>query len=100
MLIIVFLQTILAASVTQERWRALEIALGLLANLACHRDVRQALLGSPTLAELVLERALWVDDTPALAEACRLLAGICLSTQVLEKESSPYLKCEQPRHRC
>ncbi|GAB4817750.1 hypothetical protein N2152v2_004796 [Parachlorella kessleri] len=70
------LQTILAVSISQERWRALEIALGLLANLACHRDVRQALLSSPTLARLVLERALWVDDTPALAEACRLLAGL------------------------
>jgi hypothetical protein len=42
----------------------------------------QRLLASPDLAELVVEQALWVDDTPALGEACRLLSGLCLSTQV------------------
>lgn len=31
------LHTVIAASVAQEKWRALEIALGVLANLACHR---------------------------------------------------------------
>ena len=57
-------------------------SLGILANLACHKDIRLALLGSAPLAELVCERAMWVDDAPALGEGCRLLAGLCLSTKV------------------
>lgn len=76
------LQTVIVASINQQHWRALEISLGTLANLACHKAFRNALLSTPALAELVLDRALWVDDAPSLGEACRLLSVLCLTIQV------------------
>lgn len=84
------LQTLIQYSVAHEQWRALEVSLGILGNLACHGDLRQGLLAASPLAELVLERALWVDDTPALCEACRLLSGLCLSTKVRRQCSAAY----------
>jgi hypothetical protein len=67
----------------------------MLANLACHEEVRRGLLDSAALAELVMERALWVDDTPSLGEACRLLSGLCLGTQV----GAPALSAAGPGQR-
>lgn len=73
-------------------WRRMVYAWAPLAELGCRptaptcslrrREVREQLLGSEALAETVVGRALWVDDSPALAEGARLLSGLCLSTKV------------------
>lgn len=61
--------------------RALEIALGILANVATHRQLHGQLLAQPVLAPLAA-RALWADDAASVFEACRLAAALLLSSSV------------------
>ncbi|PSC67077.1 saal1 isoform X1 isoform A [Micractinium conductrix] len=70
------LPALVTATAAAERWRALEIALGVAGNLACHADARRALLEEEALPGAVLEAALWVDDAAALDEACRCAAAL------------------------
>lgn len=70
------LPPLLAATAAAERWRPLEIGLGVLGNLACHAAVKPQLLQQRQLAELLLDTALWVDDAASLAELCRCLASL------------------------
>ena len=65
-----------AAHSAQRQWRALEIGLGILGNLACHPGAKRTLLQQQGLEELLLSRLLWVDDAASLAELCRCLAAL------------------------
>lgn len=70
------LPPLLTAAAANERWRALEIALGTLGNLACHAGTKQLLLGQAGLPQLLLDTVLWVDDSASLAELCRCLTSL------------------------
>lgn len=70
------LPPLLTAAAANERWRALEIALGTLGNLACHAGTKQLLLGQAGLPQLLLDTILWVDDSASLAELCRCLTSL------------------------
>lgn len=70
------LPPLLTAAAANERWRALEIALGTLGNLACHVGTKQLLLGQEGLPQLLLDIILWVDDSASLAELCRCLTSL------------------------
>ncbi len=70
------LPPLLTAAAAAERWRALEIALGTLGNLACHAGTKQLLLGQAGLPQLLLDTLLWVDDAASLAELCRCLTSL------------------------
>ncbi|PRW58285.1 saal1 isoform X1 [Chlorella sorokiniana] len=70
------LPPLLTAAAASERWRALEIALGTLGNLACHAGTKQLLLGQDGLPQLLLDTILWVDDSASLAELCRCLTSL------------------------
>ena len=61
--------------IARSRWRAAELALGALANLASQPGLQLP----EGLASLALERALWVDDAAALGEAARLVASVLAS---------------------
>lgn len=66
----------LASSAAAERWRALEICLGIVGNLASHTAPKRRLLQHQGLPELLVDRLLWLDDAPSLAECCRCLATV------------------------
>ena len=70
------LPPLLTAAAARERWRALEIGLGTLGNLACHASAKRLLLGQAGLPQLLLDTLLWQDDSAALAELCRCLASL------------------------
>lgn len=70
------LPPLLTTAAANERWRALEIALGTLGNLACHAGTKQLLLGQAGLPQLLLDTVLWVDDSASLAELCRCLTSL------------------------
>jgi hypothetical protein len=66
----------LTATAAAESWRALEICLGIIGNLACHAGPKQRLLQQQGLPELLLDRLLWLDDAASLAECCRCVASV------------------------
>lgn len=70
------LPPLLTAAAARERWRALEIALGTAANLACHDDARRQLVELEGFPALLLDRLLWVDDVGSLTEVCRCASAL------------------------
>lgn len=65
----------LTATAAAEQWRAVEIGIGILGNLACHAATKQHLLDQEQLPELLMDKLLWIDDAAALAELLRALAA-------------------------
>lgn len=75
------LPPLLAATAASEHWRALEIGLGIAANLACHAGARAQLLQLGGMPELLLESLLWVDDSASLGEVCRCTAALLAAAE-------------------
>lgn len=65
-----------AAAAAHKRWRALEICLGILGNLACHPRANRRILEEEGLPTACLAKLLWVDDAASLAELLRLITGV------------------------
>ena len=72
------LPPVLTSAASAQQWRALEVGLGMLGNLACHDAVRLQLQQQQGLPELLVEQLLWMDDAAALAELCRFLSLVAV----------------------
>ncbi|KAM3374225.1 protein saal1 [Capsicum galapagoense] len=66
------LEVLLATLMVSKSSRITEISLGIIGNLACHDVPRKKITSTNGLIGAVLQQ-LFLDDTPCLCEACRLL---------------------------
>lgn len=67
------------AACAQQRWRAVEIAVGALGNMACCPRLASRLAAKPALVELLTGAVLWSDNSACLCEDARLLAALLMS---------------------
>ncbi|KAM7528039.1 hypothetical protein LguiB_031449 [Lonicera macranthoides] len=70
------LEVLLASLMVSQSARVTEIGLGIIGNLACHEVSRKHIASTKGLVEVIVDQ-LFLDDTPCLCEACRLLT-LCL----------------------
>jgi phosphoketolase len=80
------LQLLATTMMERQQWRAAEISLGTLANLACHPEPRRDMAQSAALAEVAVQRALWADDPATVGEACRLASTVLSASHVRRAE--------------
>ncbi|KAK4375926.1 hypothetical protein RND71_006603 [Anisodus tanguticus] len=66
------LEVLLAILMISKSARVTEISLGIIGNLACHDVSRKKIASTNGLIGAVLQQ-LFLDDTPCLCEACRLI---------------------------
>ncbi|KAJ8563493.1 hypothetical protein K7X08_031945 [Anisodus acutangulus] len=66
------LEVLLATLMVSKSARITEICLGIIGNLACHDVSRRKITSTNGLIGVVLQQ-LFLDDTPCLCEACRLI---------------------------
>ncbi|XP_060173998.1 uncharacterized protein LOC132604485 [Lycium barbarum] len=66
------LEVLLATLLVSKSARITEISLGIIGNLACHDIPRKKITSTNGLIGAVLQQ-LFLDDTPCLCEACRLI---------------------------
>ncbi|XP_057955581.1 uncharacterized protein LOC131149283 isoform X2 [Malania oleifera] len=66
------LDVLLANLMVSQSMRITEISLGIIGNLACHEVPMKHIVSTNGLIEIIVDQ-LFVDDTPCLCEACRLL---------------------------
>jgi hypothetical protein len=85
---VAILQLVIESMVAAQNWRAAEISVGTLANMACHPDLRGALASNRALAQAVVAGALWAEDGATVLEACRLASTI-LSTSTASERALP-----------
>lgn len=78
------LEVLLATLMVSKSARITEISLGIIGNLACHDVPRKKITSTNGLIGAVLQQ-LFLDDTPCLCEACRLI------TLFLPSEESVFL---------
>ena len=70
------------ATALHNNWRATELAVGILGNMACHASLRTKFLEDSTLANLICNDILSAEDANVAGEACRLCATLLTISQV------------------
>ncbi|XP_019199523.1 PREDICTED: uncharacterized protein LOC109193144 isoform X2 [Ipomoea nil] len=70
------LEVLFSTLVVSKSARITEISLGIIGNLACHELSRKKITSTNGLIGAVMEQ-LFLDDTPCLCEACRVVT-LCL----------------------
>ncbi|GMH12154.1 hypothetical protein Nepgr_013995 [Nepenthes gracilis] len=66
------LEVLLVNLTTPGSVRITEISLGIIGNLACHEALMKQIISTKGLMETIIDQV-FLDDTPCLCEACRLL---------------------------
>ncbi|KAA8550254.1 hypothetical protein F0562_001938 [Nyssa sinensis] len=85
-------EVLLTSLVGSQTVRVTEIGLGILGNLACHEVSRKHIASTKGLIEIIVDQ-LFLDDTPCLCEACRLL-----TSGVQGSECVTWAEALQPEH--
>ncbi|CAH9072777.1 unnamed protein product [Cuscuta europaea] len=70
------LEVLFSTLVVSKSARVTEISLGIIGNLACHELSQKKITSTNGLIRAILEQ-LFLDDTPCLCEACRVVT-LCL----------------------
>jgi hypothetical protein len=70
------LAALLPQAAALEKWRWVEVALGTLANIACHEAGAASISTSEKLAAWVINQAVSLNDQACVSEACRLAATL------------------------
>lgn len=74
------LASLCQAAAAHNNWRAAELAVGILGNIACYSG--RKLLHDASLAQLITELMLPADNAAVAGEACRLCATVLPISQV------------------
>ncbi|KAK4370593.1 hypothetical protein RND71_010068 [Anisodus tanguticus] len=89
------LEVLLATLMVSKSARITEICLGIIGNLACHDVSRRKITSTNGLIGVVLQQ-LFLDDTPCLCEACRLITLFLPSDEsvfLVEALQSEHILC-------
>ena len=59
-----------------EEARLIELAVSMLANMARFEDLAEKISSEPELRETIFSKVLWMPDSDALVQLCRLLGNV------------------------